>query len=298
MVGASRTTLVSMSREYPPRKPAQRGVAVAGLSSSSPRSHSVVRLGRVLLALALAAWLSACGNDGRPEGPQGAQPSPSATSAAPRPITRTVVLGRSVDGRRIAAVELRASRPGRVVLVVGCIHGSAECAGLAVTRLLLQGPKPTAGDLWIVPDLNPDGRARGTRTNARGVDLNRNFPTGWRRLYQPGDPQYSGPRPLSEPETRIAARLIRRIRPDVTIWYHQPQDVVRAWGPSVEAARRYARQAGARFRLLRWLSGTAPNWQNHAFPGSASFVVEFASGQLRPAVAHRHARAVRAMLAR
>jgi hypothetical protein len=74
--------------------------------------------------------------------------------------------------------------------------------------------------------------------------------------------------------------------------------MVRAWGPSVEPARRYARRAGARFRRLRWLSGTASNWQNHAFAGSASFVVEFAAGALPPAVARRHARAVRAMLAR
>ena len=36
--------------------------------------------------------------------------------------------------------------------------------------------------LWIVPSLNPDGVASDTRGNAHGVDLNRNFPFGWRPL--------------------------------------------------------------------------------------------------------------------
>ncbi len=86
--------------------------------------------------------------------------------------------------------RLPGSRGSRRVLVVGCIHGD-ECAGTAVVRRLEQLPPPDF-DLWVVPTLNPDGRAAGTRENARGVDLNRNF---------------AGPRRLSEPESRFAARL-------------------------------------------------------------------------------------------
>jgi hypothetical protein len=44
------------------------------------------------------------------------------------------------------------------------------------------------------------------------------------------------------------------------------------------------------------LHGTAPNWQNHRFPGAASFVVELPRGTLGPAAAARHARAVRLLL--
>jgi hypothetical protein len=78
----------------------------------------------------------------------------------------------------------------------------------------------------------------------------------------------------------------------VTIWFHQPQGLVRAWGRSIAAARRYARLAGMRFRPIRWPAGTAPNWQNHRFPGTSSFVVELPPGPLSRAAAARQARAV------
>jgi len=203
--------------------------------------------------------------------------------------------GHSVQGHPIRLVERDGRQAGRTVLVVGCIHGN-ECAGTAVTRRLLSGSPPRAGRLLVIQNLNPDGRRRGTRVNARGVDLNRNFPSEWRRF--PRGLEYSGPRPLSEPESRFARSVVRRYRPDVTLWFHQPQDVVRAWGPSVGAARTYARASGMRFARIRWPAGTAPNWQNHAYPSRASFVVELAPGRLAGAAADRHARAIRALLSR
>src|SRR3954454_11730298 len=196
------------------------------------------------------------------------------------------MVGHSVRGHEIRAVERDGARAGKTVLIVGCIHGN-ECAGTAVTRRLISGPAPRAGRLVVIADLNPDGRRLGVRTNARGVDLNRNFPSGWRRIGVRGDLQWSGPRPLSEPEVRFARAVVRRYRPDVSIWFHQPQDVVRAWGPSIPAARRYARAAHWPYRSIRWPSGTASNWQNHAYPSRASFVVELAGVPLTAAQARR-----------
>jgi murein endopeptidase len=206
---------------------------------------------------------------------------------------RSVGIGRSAKGRPLLAFRAGDTTSPSRALVVGCIHGT-ECAGTAVTRVLARSAP--AVDLWVVSNLNPDGFALGRRQNARGVDLNRNFPSEWRAGGRPWDPEYPGPRPLSEPETRAAAALIRRIRPEVTIWFHQPQALVRAWGPSMPAARRYARLAGMRFRAIRWPRGTAPNWQNHRFPETSSFVVELPAGPLTPAAANRHARAVLALL--
>ena len=187
---------------------------------------------------------------------------------------RRVISGRSERGRPIRALELGFPGPRRV-LVVGCIHGN-ECAGTAIVRRL-EAMRPPAFDLWAVPDLNPDGRAAGTRENARGIDLNRNF---------------QGPGRLSEPESRFAARLIRRLHPQVTIWFHQHEKRVRAWGHSVPEARRYARLAWMRFDVVPRPAGSATSWQNDRFPRSSSFVVELPAGRLSGAAVARHVRAI------
>jgi murein peptide amidase A len=216
----------------------------------------------------------------------------SALAVASSDPTRSAeVVGHSVQGRPLKAQRLGdADSPNRV-LVVGCIHGD-ECAGTAITRRLVRRPAPNGFDLWVVHTVNPDGRLLGVRQNARGVDLNRNFDSEWVPIGQRWDPEYSGPYPWSEPETRTVRRLVLRVRPDITIWYHQPQTLVRAWGKSVLAARMYARFSGMAFRRIRWPHGTAPNWQNHRFPGTSSFVVELAPGPLSDRRAARNARAV------
>ncbi|HEX2110512.1 MAG TPA: DUF2817 domain-containing protein [Gaiellaceae bacterium] len=216
----------------------------------------------------------------------------TASDAALAP--RVEALGRSVRGRPIRAFVLGDADAERRILVVGCIHGN-ECAGVAVTRRLARATVASETAFWIVHNVNPDGAALGVRQNARGVDLNRNFGSEWRPIGRRWDPQYSGPRPWSEPETRLVRRLVLRVRPDVTLWFHQPQALVRAWGGSVASARRYARLAGVPYRSIRWPAGTAPNWQNHRFPGTASFVVELPAGGLSASAAARYARAVRAL---
>ena len=80
--------------------------------------------------------------------------------------------------------------------------------------------------LWVVDDLNPDGVRANTRGNAHGVDLNRNFPWRWRPRTAPGTTYYAGTGPLSEPESRFARLLILKLRPDITIWFHQSETAV------------------------------------------------------------------------
>jgi murein peptide amidase A len=181
------------------------------------------------------------------------------------------------------------------ILVVGVIHGN-EPAGAAVTRRLRRLPVPPGIRLWLVDRLNPDGVEAGTRQNARGVDLNRNFPYRWRRRTTGWDGQYPGPRPLSEAEAQAAVRLILRVRPAVTVWFHQhaARAIVDLSGGDPRVERRYARLAGLSVRRLPRYAGSATGWQNHRFPGTTAFVVELPSG--RPPSAAAVSRLARAIL--
>src|SRR5919204_6741579 len=100
----------------------------------------------------------------------------------------SVTIGRSALGRGISLREYGANEDGRRVLVFGCIHGT-ECAADAISRF--QYGCPTAGGIFYVPNLNPDGFAMGTRLNGRGVDLNRNFPSGGAPIGRRRGPEYS-----------------------------------------------------------------------------------------------------------
>jgi protein MpaA len=205
---------------------------------------------------------------------------------------RTVVFGRSLDGRPLLAHALGAGSAPRKILLVGCIHGN-ECAGRVILTALARRPVPSGVQLWLVPSMNPDGEAADTRQNAHGVDLNRNFPAQW----SPGGGPvyYAGPRPSSEPETRAAERLIERIKPAVTIWYHQHEDLVDMAGGDRGIARRYAQLSGLRATCLPFLPGTASAWSNHELPGTTSFVVELPAGPVSAGALTRHLRALRAL---
>jgi protein MpaA len=229
---------------------------------------------RMILAMVAAAAITA------------AALNPAAAAA------RLIRLGHSVLGRPLVARSVGPDTAQRRILLMGCIHGN-ECAGLAIIRALAHRRPPAGVQLWLVGELNPDGTAAGTRQNADGVDLNRNFPSQWRPVTSPT--YYSGPHPLSEPESRAAVRLIRRIHPALTIWYHQHQDLVDLAGGDRGAARRYARLAHLRATCLPFLPGTATGWENHTFPGTTSFVVELPPGRVSgPTLAH-HLTAVTAM---
>jgi len=181
------------------------------------------------------------------------------------------VVGRSLDGRPIVVFSDSAPNPALKVLVVGDIHGD-EPAGMRIARRLIAARAPARTELLVVPTINPDGLAAGSRGNARGVDLNRNFPFRWRPL---GGGEYSGTGPLSEPESRAAHRLILREKPDVTIWFHQPFGLIDKPEGNPFAARRFAELIGLPLvRLPGPYPGSASRWQNHTFPESTAFVAE------------------------
>jgi murein peptide amidase A len=242
-----------------------------------------------LLAVAAVAGLIALlGSGGRTAHARHAR-----RAIAPRRRVSVVRLGRSVRGRRIEAVHIGTG--GRAdLLVVGSIHGN-EPAGIAVTRALRRMLAGRPLEAWIVDDLNPDGRRARTRANAHGVDLNRNFPYRWTHLGAPGTGEWSGRGPLSEPESRAAARLIRRVRPRISVWFHQPLGLVDKSGGSAAVERRFSHLSGLPLRQLTRYPGSGVGWEDHVLHGSTAFVVELPPGRLSPRATRRLAHAVVAL---
>ena len=201
-----------------------------------------------------------------------------------------LLFGHSAEDRPLTAT--RVGEGPVKVLVVGSIHGN-ETAGRAVVRRLRRVTPPIGVELWLVDSVNPDGVRNRTRHNARGVDLNRNFARRWRGGGRPFDTFFPGPRAFSEPESKAVRRLVRRIRPAISVWYHQHLRLVNlSTGADERIVRRYARAVGLPARILPNYRGTATSWQNHRDPGTSSFVVELPAGPLSRASARRHARAV------
>lgn len=120
------------------------------------------------------------------------------------------VLGYSVRDRPIHGWYFnRGAEP--FILVFAGIHGNegsaVELGERLRSRWLSEPHRLEGSSVLLIPAANPDGVARGTRHNARGVDLNRNFPGDWKHIRK-GDYAFGGNRPLSEPESRVLASLV------------------------------------------------------------------------------------------
>lgn len=227
-------------------------------------------------------------------------------------------LGESVEGRPIRAVHMPGGDDGAVLVCAG-IHGVEYIAtevALGALTALRDGEAAWSAlreraDLWVVPSLNPDAYARtwaqggaGTlaelRTNAHGVDLNRNFPLpapqkpvwftfdGWRTgSDDPNNPFYRGTHPLSEPESAAIAGLFERVRFRASVSLHSTMGTlippcVQSWADYRTYAHlcRAFRQAQPDARYLRmanfWLdrfTGELEDFQ-HAKYGTWAICVE------------------------
>ena len=112
-----------------------------------------------------------------------------------------------------------------VTMIFGAFHDNEPASPVVVESLhhylATHSDEWTGKTIILVPVTNPDGQRLDSRTNARGVDLNRNFPGTW-QLTATAARYNPGPAPASEPETRAVMRLVEKYSPDKIVSIHQP----------------------------------------------------------------------------
>lgn len=120
------------------------------------------------------------------------------------------------------------------ILVIGVFHGD-EPQGKFLIEQYLKENNDTR--LLFIPCLNPDGMAQNTRTNANGVDLNRNFPTQNWELTERNE-FFGGESAGSEIETGFITEIIEIYNPELILTLHAPFKVVNYDGNAQEISEK------------------------------------------------------------
>ena len=228
----------------------------------------------------------------------------STTTTLP-PTELTTSIGTSVQGLPIDVIhridipgaQLTVDDPTRiVVLVIGVIHGDEQAGLDVIGELRAMSPTeiPNNVDLWLLPEMNPDGVVLNQRHNANQVDLNRNFPYKWGIIAEPGNWEYSGPSAASEPETQAMVDFVSYLRPDMSVWFHQDEfSIAPSTGPDGPLRREYARLTGLPLKGVPGgtYTGVAATWQRRTFTDDTAFIVELGP-TLAEGEALTHARAI------
>ena len=187
------------------------------------------------------------------------------------------VVGKSVLGRDILMFRIGNPNGGRV-LFDGAMHGN-EAAGsellYSLAVWLLDSNDSLANEIVVrtytllIPVVNVD-EENIQRKNANGVDLNRNFATGWPSRLGSTDPNndaYQGPSSLSEPESQMLVDVLEEYSPSFYVNLHM-------WARPYYAGCRYANRTLYRYLVdridsLDMLRGVQPFRYSGEFGGEA-----------------------------
>ena len=194
------------------------------------------------------------------------------TAGAAEP--RRYVIGRTHRDRRITAYRIGpADAPSRYV-VIGCMHGDESAGHRIALHRMIKRRAPDGVQVWIVPTMNPDGVVAGSRTNSRGVDLNRNFPGADWHLQDKGTRYYSGPRAASERETRAMLRFLSDVGPRTVVSIHQPLACVDYSGGDKSVTNWLSDRLRLPARRLGASGGNLTTWFNDEFPKRTAVTLE------------------------
>ena len=130
-------------------------------------------------------------------------------------------------------IKLIGERGEGKILVIGVFHGEEPQGKFLIDEYL----KNHESNLLFIPCLNPDGMAENKRTNANGVDLNRNYPTkNWELTDK--DQYFGGEKPASEIETKFVVNIIKEYKPKAIVTLHAPYKIVNYDGPAKNLAQK------------------------------------------------------------
>jgi hypothetical protein len=181
----------------------------------------------------------------------------------------------SQEGAPIYFFDFPSSEKGaKRILALSLIHGDEEESGSVSRAWIARLQKIHPRNAWrVIPIANPDGLKHHTRMNARGVDLNRNFPTDdwkktalafWKQKMRSDPRRYPGPTAASEKETLCLMKQLEEFKPDFIISVHTPLGVLDFDGPKVSSPD---------FKPLPWTPlGNYPGslgrlmWRDHKVP--------------------------------
>lgn len=159
---------------------------------------------------------------------------------ASEPCYEVFSYGASVQGRELLCHRIGAKDAPKSFLWVFAIHGfedSFKQDGKVLTQIAelmiahYRSKADQLGDyvLYIVPAANPDGQEAGRskdgfgRCNADGIDINRDFPVGWKKMTTPR--YLTGSEPFSSVEAQCLKQLAEALKPtygaDVHGWINR-----------------------------------------------------------------------------
>ncbi len=192
--------------------------------------------------------------DGRYQTPDKIEDFVRATHARFPDITEIRVIGKTLEGREILALKISdnaATDELEPVVLVNAMHHAREVMTPEITTDMIEYLTTRYGqdtdvtrwvnnaEIWVIPMFNLDGNQKMWledsmwRKNTRGgfgVDLNRNYPTGWNSCNGSSGRQsaqdYRGTAPASEPETAAMMSFVAAIKPVFNISYHSYSEIV------------------------------------------------------------------------
>jgi carboxypeptidase T len=177
-----------------------------------------------------------------------------ATHAKYPAITEVMSIGKTLEGRDILAIKIsdnaKTDEKEPVFLVNG-MHHAREVMTTEITTDMVDYLTSNYGqkaevtkwvdntEIWVIPMFNIDGNNkmwtedpmwRKNTRNGYGVDINRNYPTGWNSCNGSSDrtsaQDYRGTAPASEPETQAMMKFVASIKPVFNISYHSYSEIV------------------------------------------------------------------------